>query len=590
MNKLFLLLVSIFIWDSTLIYGAGSNKNFLFINEIPNSLLMIGENQRAQKILTSERKSTKFSSTKFCSAGISMSGTRNMFTGAGINTTISFESSNLPIFIINTNGKEIVDEPKTEAWLKVIYNGEGKRNNLSDTVFHYNGQIGIELRGNSTMTFPKKPYTFETRNTGGENVNVPLLGFPAENDWILRASYYDQTFIRNPLGHHLSRLMGHWASGNKYCELILNGQYKGIYILVEKIKRTPNRLNLEKLNADEISGTDLTGGYIYEVAGQHNDFGFNRRLRYPELDEVAMEQLQFIKNYDNRFRIESSKDYSDDPKSFYNEWIDLQSFVDFVLVQEVTRNPDGIGWSGYFYKDKGKPLCAGPVWDFDQSLCNSTFSEGIRYDLWIIDYEEPPNPPFWKKMLHEPYFESELKKRWDELRQNQFKDEKLLAYIDSIALYLSEAVERNFVQWPTLNKKIWREVAGFDDRDTYQKHIDHLKNYLVNRMEWMDNKLAKVQPFPGTDNTNNLSSVLVFPNPANDYIKINFSLISNDYVTFNIYNPVGRIMIQQKTGFLLAGRNSEIIQLNKKISPGIYFVQIKVRESVYATTRFLVSE
>lgn len=153
----------------------------------------------------------------------------------------------MPIFIIDTKGQDIVDDPKTNVHLGVIYNGEGQRNYLSDSMNHYNGKIGIELRGNSTQNFPKKPYTFETRLESGENNNVSLLGFPEENDWILRASYYDHTFIRNPLAHHMSRLMGNWSSGNKHCELILNGEYQGVYILLEKIKRTKNRLNISKL-------------------------------------------------------------------------------------------------------------------------------------------------------------------------------------------------------------------------------------------------------------------------------------------------------------------------------------------------------
>ena len=112
---------------------------------------------------------------------------------------VHFTSSNLPIFMIETNNQQIPDEPKITARLGIVYNGPGQTNSVFQTPNHYNGYIGIELRGNSTQHYPKKPYAIETRDSLGENLNVSLLGMPAENDWVLRASYFDHTFIRNPL-------------------------------------------------------------------------------------------------------------------------------------------------------------------------------------------------------------------------------------------------------------------------------------------------------------------------------------------------------------------------------------------------------
>ena len=145
--------------------------------------------------------------------------------------------TNLPIFIIETDNKQIPDEPKITARLGIVYNGPGQTSSMFQTPNHYNGYIGIELRGNSTQHYPKKPYAIETRDSLGENLNVSLLGMPAENDWVLRASYFDHTFIRNPLACHMSRLTGRWASRCRLVELVLNGEYMGIYILMEKIKR-----------------------------------------------------------------------------------------------------------------------------------------------------------------------------------------------------------------------------------------------------------------------------------------------------------------------------------------------------------------
>ena len=578
-------------FHEAVLYNGGTPENFLIQHEKLKTLINDGKNLLAIQVHNAGVNSSDLSSTTFFSVGISTGNRQYKLTPNWFKIPFIFTDSNLPIFIIDTKGKQIVDEPKTNVELKVIYNGVGKRNKLTDTEFHYNGLIGIELRGNSTMGFPKKPYTFETRTETGENNNVSLLGFPAENDWILRASYYDRTFIRNSLAHHLSREMGHWSSGNKHCELIIDDKYKGIYILVEKIKRTKNRLNLNKLKSDEISGEDITGGYIYEVAGQHNDFGYNRRIKYPKLDKIATEQLNHIRNYDDSFRAAIYQDYSASPLDFYNQWINLQTFIDFVLVQEVTRNPDGFGWSGYFHKDKNKPLSAGPVWDFDQSLCNSTFSQGLRTDLWIIDYEVHPNPPFWKIMLHEPFFEGRLKERWEELRQDKFSDDELISFIDSIANNLSESVVRNFEVWPILDVKFWREVAGYNQRDTYLKHVDFMKDWLINRLKWMDNELAKINSNSISDQNSISSEILIYPNPATEYIILDLIIEkSNQSVGIKIFNQLGMVVKQTNIGNLDLGRNQFKIELGSALNNGIYYVQANIGNNLLATSRFVISK
>ena len=144
----------------------------------------------------------------------------------------------------------------------IIWNGEGVRNNVTDPFNNYSGRIGIELRGNSTQGFPKKPYAVETQDSTGANLDVSILGMPAENDWTFLASYIDRTFIRDPLAHFLSTLTGRWSSRCRFCELILNGEYEGVYIVLEKIKRTKNRLDLSKLTPADTLGDNLTGGYI----------------------------------------------------------------------------------------------------------------------------------------------------------------------------------------------------------------------------------------------------------------------------------------------------------------------------------------
>ena len=145
-------------------------------------------------------------------------------------------NSNLPIIIINTeNGVPIVDDPRVIAHMGVIDNGFGNTNNINDPFTNYDGRIEIEIRGSTSQQYPKKGYGFETQDALGNNLQAALLGMPPENDWILNGPYPDKTMIRNVLTYDLARKMGHYASNTRYCELIVNNDYRGIYILMERI-------------------------------------------------------------------------------------------------------------------------------------------------------------------------------------------------------------------------------------------------------------------------------------------------------------------------------------------------------------------
>jgi len=147
----------------------------------------------------------------------------------------------------------------------IIDNGPGETNHISDPYNHYDGFIGIEMRGSSTLWFPKKQFAVETRDSLGENNNVSLFGMPEENDWIFNAPYTDKSLMRNVLIYKIARDAGRYASRSHYFELVLNGDYRGVYVMLEKIKRDDSRVDIAKLNPDDVSGDDLTGGYIIKI-------------------------------------------------------------------------------------------------------------------------------------------------------------------------------------------------------------------------------------------------------------------------------------------------------------------------------------
>jgi hypothetical protein len=158
---------------------------------------------------------------------------------------VNFTSSDLPIIVI-TSDSTIVDDPKVEAKMGIIDNGPGQRNALTDPFNNYNGNIGIEIRGSASQSFPKKSYGLETHDASGADADISLLGMPAGSDWILSAVYADKSLMRNVLMYNLAREAGSYASRTRYCELVINGSYRGVYAFMEKLKRGADRINISK--------------------------------------------------------------------------------------------------------------------------------------------------------------------------------------------------------------------------------------------------------------------------------------------------------------------------------------------------------
>ena len=223
---------------------------------------------------------------------------------------IIFETSNLPILMIDTYGNSIPDEPRIDAYLGIIDNETGL-NHVTDDFNGYNGHITIEKRGNSSQWNDKAPYRFETVDEDGENNNVSLLGMPEENDWVLYAPWQDKSMVRNILTYKLSNDIGRYAPRTKLVELYLNDGYEGVYVLMEKIKRDGDRVDISKLNPDEISGDDVTGGYILKfdwfftgdnIGGfQSNVDGMTYNYHYPQPSDIVPEQEDYIIDYIDNF-------------------------------------------------------------------------------------------------------------------------------------------------------------------------------------------------------------------------------------------------------------------------------------------------
>ncbi|MFZ1291267.1 MAG: CotH kinase family protein, partial [Melioribacteraceae bacterium] len=338
---------------------------------------------------------------------------------------VNFTSSNLPIVVINTNGKEIVDENRIIAEMGIIFNESNNRNYLSDDFNNFDGKITIELRGSSSMAYPKKQYRLETIDSIGENLNVSLCGLPKENDWILNGPYNDKTLIRNFISYGLSNKLGRYASRTVFCELILNDEFQGLYILLETVKRDKNRVNIAELTNLENEGDELTGGYIIKIDkmdGENFDFWYSQygtpyQFHYPKPDEITQAQKDYIKKYLNDF--ENIMFYNSEN---YSDFIDVDSFIDHFIINEFCKNVDAYRLSSYLYKDqdiKNAKLFAGPIWDFNLTFGDAWNEEDLyRSDGWQVNYSfvypyDGFRVPFWwNKLFDDKYFQEKLSQRW----------------------------------------------------------------------------------------------------------------------------------------------------------------------------------
>lgn len=428
--------------------------------------------------------------------------------------------------------------------MKIIDNGPGQVNHIYDSGNVYSGNIGIEIRGHYSSILPQKPYAIETRDTAQNNLNVPLFGFPAENDWVLLANYNDKVFMRNTLAFKLFNEMGQYASRTRFCEVTINGSYEGIYIFGEKIKRDDSRVNIAKLTENENSGEPLTGGYIFKMDYwdngnswlsnyhpiDHPNFDIHYVYDYPDYDVITPSQKEYIKDYINSFEAALYSNNFKDPVFGYSPFIDKGAFIDYFLVNEVSRNNDGFKKSFYFHKNRDgidRRIKTGPVWDFDWAWKNidecdifrSTDGSGWAYK--VNDCNPDINSPGWHiRLLQDPAFTAQLKCRYLYLRSNVLSDDSLFQYIDSCAAFLDAAQQRHYQRWPILGLNVGAPVVG-PIPTTFQGEIDGFKGWISLRLSWLDANM------PGTCQSVNLeenkaSIPFIFPNPARDlaYLEI----------------------------------------------------------------------
>ena len=343
---------------------------------------------------------------------------------------------------------------------------------ISDGEIAHQGRIGIHVRGNTSRDFDKKSYAFETWNNNDEDLDVALLGLPAEEDWVLQGPFSDKTLIRNHLIYQLSRDIGRYAARTRFIELEINGDYRGVYVLMEKIKRDDVRVALPEgaalLKRDWVEGGEQ---FIQTTACR---------------DELKVEWSDNIDEVVTRLDSIETELLSGDFSS-----IDLNSFIDHMLLVEVGRNVDGYVLSTWITLSENDVLGMGPVWDYNGALGNASYFEAWETEGWHYQNPEFPgdNPNgfcWYEALLGSPEFLTLRRERWQMHREGAWSDAAIEARIDGAIAVLEPAVDRNFERWPLLGEVIWPNDDGAVDRMTYVDEVSYLKSWVKQRVAWMD--------------------------------------------------------------------------------------------------------
>jgi hypothetical protein len=505
-----------------------------------------------------------------------------IFTPARIFGQLS-SGSNLPIVLITTDaGAPIVDNPRVLATMKIIYKGPGIRNYPADQSLpanlNYNGRINIEIRGSSSQwpNNDKRQYGFSTLMADNINDNnVSLLGMPSEHDWIFNGMVWDPARIRDYLCYNLSRQIGEYASRTAYCEMIINGDYRGIYLLEEKIKADKNRVNVTKITPTDIYQPEVTGEYITKadkdtggdpvawVMTQWNGGSVAYIHDLPKPENVTREQNDYIFNQFNSLA-NLSVSHNMSLATGIPSIIDMPSFIDHMLITELSSNADGYQFSTFFHKDRNGKLRAGPLWDNDLTFGNDLFIWGLdrsKPDVWQFHDGGNDGSQFWSDMYNTSTFKCYLSKRWNELIQSE-KPLNLISidnFIDITKSTISEAMEREYSRWSISNNFI--------------SEITSLKSWLTTRITWMTTTLGSYSACSSislpklviTKINYHPDSTALFPSPdALEFIEIKNTGISTVALTGIFFSGTG-LVFQFPPGTILAADSSVFLAGNSSV-------------------------
>lgn len=422
----------------------------------------------------------------------------------------------LPVLILDAYGNGKPDREYKDVAFILLEPKNNKVSLLQNPTI--TTRAGFHIRGQSSANFEKTPYRLELRDNEDDDAKYPMLGMPGDGDWALLSPYPDKSLIRNALAYELGKDLGLDIPRYAHVEVYINfddqplsaDDYQGVYLLTETLEIDKDRLNIKKLKEDDLTEPNISGGYLMQfnmMAAEEPLIRGNgwSDLELKEPDDLLPEQLAWITNYIQNVHDSIHSANPSDPQTGYPAYIDVDSFVDYIIHTELGKQPDSYIRSTHIYKDRDQKLKAGPLWDYDLAYdcypglfgLPSSNIEGWQYLSTGGTMPGMGNTTDWYyTLMQDPNFRSKVKARWEELRQGPLSDEQLVAKVRELSAPLSNAAHRNFQKWNILSTSF---VGGFNTQvtQTWEEQIQIVENYLLKRAEWIDNSGWELSNNPG---------------------------------------------------------------------------------------------
>ena len=371
----------------------------------------------------------------------------------------------LPIINLITDSSASIDSKEDYVEGGVSLDGRRDFENLADLPMKIRG------RGNSTwFTHPKKPYQMKLDDKSS------FLGMPEDKRWLFLAEYSDKTMLRNTIAFELGYISNlDWTPKGEFAEVYLNGEYNGTYNITQKVEESDNRVALGDagylLELDQLSKLDSDD--IYFASRVTDKFIIN--IKEPSL-EANSEEQRYIENLIGKFEEALLSEDFKNENSGYRQYIDLDSFIDWYLINEITKNVDSQWYSSIFLNVMpGGKIKMGPLWDFDLSFGNTDYADTRYYEGWWVRFN-----PWYERLFQDPAFTQLVKDRFIYFKNNE---DLIIQKIDMYAEKLKWAQAENDNRWQTLGVYVWPNPVVYD---TYEEEVEHLKNWYLARMQWLE--------------------------------------------------------------------------------------------------------
>lgn len=409
--------------------------------------------------------------------------------------------THLPIISIDTYNQEIpgslTDNNTISSNIKLYFDENGQTNLESKELF--SEEALINYRGHTSLSFDKKGIKIEFINSKKEDKKVEILDMEKSSEWVLHGPFIDKTLLRNYMWYNISHEMMGSAPNIRFCELFVNNEYKGVYLLVEAVTRGEH----SRIKIDKYKKNSSTSSYILKLdRGSLNDYKniktFSNyslkhyqvlNIEYPGVKNLSSDLRDYIIDDFSKFE-KSLYSYDYDSKKYgYEEFIDVYSFVDYFIINEFTQNYDAGYLSTIIYKNNGGKFKM-YVWDFNSANNN------YKIDLMEEQNFRFQHAPWFYMLLKDEEFTDKIIKRYKYLRKNVLSDEYLLKYIDETKNYLGSSIDRNYDVWGyTFDEKNGYLYPLDRNPKNYDEAINSYKDAILKRAKWMDENIETIKQF-----------------------------------------------------------------------------------------------